>query len=39
MVSVIVTTRQQNGRLAMRIGWLWLIDDVARLHVEIDNLN
>jgi hypothetical protein len=39
MVSVIVTTSQQNGRLAMRIGWLWLIDDVTRLHIEIDNLN
>jgi hypothetical protein len=23
----------------MRIRWFWLIDDVARLHVEIDNLN
>jgi hypothetical protein len=23
----------------MRIGWFWLIDDVARLHVEIDKLN
>jgi hypothetical protein len=26
-------------RMEMRIGWLRLIGDVARLHVKIDNLN
>jgi hypothetical protein len=32
-----VEMRRYNGLLKMRIGWLWLCDDVARLHVEIDN--
>jgi hypothetical protein len=35
----IITTGQQNGRLVMIIERLWLSDDVARLHVKIDNLN
>jgi hypothetical protein len=30
---------QYNGRIAIENRWLSLVDDVARLHVEIDNLN
>ena len=30
---------EQNGRMGMIIIRLWLCDDVAMLHVKIDNLN
>jgi hypothetical protein len=29
----------KNERMEIRIGWLGYVDDVARLHVEIDKLN